>query len=74
MIIPAEITDAGICLTACPYVPSVRIGSMACGMCKCFFGLENGGVKCNGENFFNEVAGDDTRGVETKKNSMRAVQ
>jgi hypothetical protein len=69
MILDYKITGSGICATPCPHVQGVMIGSMACETCKCFFGLKNGGVRCNGHIIFAEDGSNGISGVFKKKSS-----
>lgn len=51
-----DITDAGICLTPCPYGVHVMAGSMACELCDYYYGIENGRIKCTGYRIEKESA------------------
>lgn len=54
MLIEYVMQENGICESQCPYIPSIRIGSMACELCRYYFGVENKKIRCAGERLANE--------------------
>ena len=55
MLLTFQVKDNGICLDDCDYINGIKKGSYACELCRYYFGIENGKIRCGGERLKNEA-------------------